>query len=142
MKAEGTPRTWAGWIRGRWPILVAALVLPPALEASSVAEPAGPAPIAQVSVAAGSVVWSPLIDSEGGFALTVSGPGGFWRRWTVDGGDPLTLFVHDAKAGTLADGAYVWELVALPAVSPSDPATRLQSEKPSGRSAPRHQVGG
>jgi hypothetical protein len=73
--------------------------------------PAGPDPVADISITPGQIGWTPNIKAEK-WLLTVSGQG-IYLREVVEAGEPLRLQPNAPDGERLADGSYNWELRAI-----------------------------
>jgi len=75
----------------------------------------GQGPLAAMAVEPGVITWLTQVES-GAWALTVSGPDGFYLRQELPAGSIPTFGAKDGLGGSaLRDGSYTYELQALPA---------------------------
>jgi hypothetical protein len=73
--------------------------------------PAGPDPVADISITPGQISWTPNIKAEK-WLLTISGQG-IYLREVVESGEPLRLQPNAPDGERLANGIYIWELRAI-----------------------------
>jgi len=64
--------------------------------------------VVDVTITAGQVFWRPQIES-GGYTLSISGPGGFYRNQTYRPGDHPVFRVEDSAGQALPAGVYQYE---------------------------------
>lgn len=85
--------------------------------------------IVTVTVTADEVIWRPQIEGAG-FALTISGPGGFYLQQAYQPGDGLVFRAKDGAGDPLPDGVYQYEFRVLPLENPVDPGDALRGLVP------------
>lgn len=84
--------------------------------------------LASINLGASGAEWVPN-GSFGRMTLTVSAPGGTILRQEFAAGAAPTFGLFDKRGQRLPDGAYTWELVAAPIVSPDTRAAMREARR-------------